>query len=186
MNALIPISELNDFIFCPLSIYYHNLYGNFDKILYQTDKQLDGTDVHESIEKKSYSNRKNMLQAISVCSMKYGLIGKIDILDTDGGILIERKKHIGKIYDGYIFQLYAQYFALKEMGYTIKKIKLYSYDDNKSYDVTLPEEDPEMFNKFEKLITEMKTFDMSSYHPKDIKKCRHCIYSNLCAESLYD
>lgn len=47
MDDLIIISNLNDFIFCPASIYFYKLYGCEDIIMYQSKAQLDGTMAHE-------------------------------------------------------------------------------------------------------------------------------------------
>ena len=70
-----------------------------------------------------------MLQGIGIYCEKYNLVGKIDVFDTKSGILTERKKKVTKIYDGYVFQIYAQYFSLIEMGYKVVKLHLYSMDD---------------------------------------------------------
>lgn len=40
MDDAIIISNLNDFIFCPASIYFHNLYGSRSTIMYQNSSQL--------------------------------------------------------------------------------------------------------------------------------------------------
>ena len=34
MDDIIKISNINDFIFCPASIYFHNLYGNENKLMF--------------------------------------------------------------------------------------------------------------------------------------------------------
>ncbi len=128
----LPISNLNDFIFCPVSIYFHSLDYDSDKMLIQSEKQINGTSSHSACDEGRYTDKKSILQGISVISEEYGLIGKIDVFDSESGMLTERKKKINKIYDGYIFQLYAQYFALCEMGYAVKSILLYSIDDNKT------------------------------------------------------
>jgi len=57
MEQLIKISNLNDFIFCPASIYYHGMYEELDRSVYQEIDQIRGTFVHESIDKSSYSTR---------------------------------------------------------------------------------------------------------------------------------
>ena len=44
MELYLKITYLNDFIFCPLSIYYHQLYGDLAERLYYNDAQLDGKD----------------------------------------------------------------------------------------------------------------------------------------------
>lgn len=41
MDDIILISNLNDFIFCPVSIYFHGLYGGADVLTFQTKSQLN-------------------------------------------------------------------------------------------------------------------------------------------------
>lgn len=43
MDDIIVISNINDFIFCPVSIYFHNLYGAENKLMFQSEYQLNGT-----------------------------------------------------------------------------------------------------------------------------------------------
>lgn len=184
MELYLKISNLNDFIFCPLSIYYHQLYGKLDERMYYGQAQLDGKAVHSAIDEKRYSTHKNILQGLDVFSDEYKLCGKIDIFYTDKGLLTERKKHIETIYDGYIFQLYAQCICLREMGYKVNKLRFYSSDDNKVYPVKLPEEDNEMFEKFKTTNLAMQNFDVASYQPKSEAKCRNCIYNDFCDRPL--
>ena len=151
-----------------------------DNMLFQTTDQINGTDAHSAIDERRYSTKKNILQGISIYSEKYKLCGKIDILDVDQKLLTERKKKISMVYDGYIFQLYGQYFALKEMGYKVQKIRLYSMDDNKSHPVKLPEEDEEMLYKFEKVISDIKGFVPENFVQSNSQKCMRCIYEPAC------
>ncbi len=184
MDDLIPISYLNDFIFCPVSIYFHQLYGDQERLTYQCSDQINGTAAHKTVDSGTYTTRKNVLQGISVYSERFSLIGKIDIFYHDTGILVERKKRIKTIYDGYVFQIYGQYYCLREMGYTVSSLKLYSMDDNKSFVIPLPEEDECMNKKFLNLIYQIKTFTMDNYHQENIEKCKHCIYEPACDRSL--
>lgn len=179
----ITISNLNDFIFCPASIYYHLLDYETERLTYQDSYQINGTAAHKAVDSCTYSNSKNILQSIPVYSEKYNLFGKIDLFDNNKHILTERKKRVKTIYDGYIFQVYAQYFGLLEMGYAVEKIRIYSMDDNKVYPIKLPSENPEMFAKFETLINTMNTFSLDSFTQKNVEKCRHCIYETLCSYS---
>lgn len=183
-ELIIKISELNDFIFCPISIYYHHLMNDINTILYHRDEQIKGKQVHENIDKKIYSTSKGVFTSLDVYSHKYLLMGKIDIYDSDNKVLIERKNHVSKIYDGYIFQLYAQYFCMLDMGYEIEKIKIYSYSDNKSYEISLPNQDREMFEKFEKTIVDIRKFEPENFRPQNMDKCRNCVYSDICDRSL--
>ena len=176
-------SSLNDFIFCPASVYFHALDNETDKLMYQDDCQLNGTTAHEKSDSGLYSTKKTILQAISVYCEKYDILGKIDTFDCKSGILTERKKKIVTIYDGYIFQLYAQFFALAEMGYSVKQMRLYSMDDNKVFCIERPYDNPAMQQKFEKVIADINSFDFFNFHQENPLKCERCIYEPLCSYS---
>src|SRR5574344_2173180 len=184
MEAYLKITYLNDFIFCPLSIYFHQLYGGLSEELYYDTPQIDGKAAHSAIDERRYSTHKNILQGIDVYSDEYHICGKIDIFDASTGLLTERKKHITTVYDGYIFQLYAQCLCLREMGYTVSAIRFYSSDDNKIYPAVLPENNSQMFQKFKDTITALQEFNPDTFHPNNWKKCSNCIYNNFCDRPL--
>lgn len=177
------ISNINDFIFCPVSIYFHELDSSTDRLTLQSQYQLNGTAAHEKSDNGTYSYRKDILQAEDIYCEKYNLIGKIDTFDCSCGRLTERKKRIITIYDGYVFQLYAQYFSLIEMGYDVRELRLYSMDNNKVYNIPLPENDPQMHDKFENTLKAMEVFDMNSFHQSNSCKCSNCIYEQMCSYS---
>ncbi|MEG0408165.1 MAG: type V CRISPR-associated protein Cas4 [Bacilli bacterium] len=183
MENPISISKINDFIYCPVSIYFHDLNGNLEEVLYQNKEQLDGTRVHKFLDEKKSTDR-NILQATKVYSDEYNLIGCIDVYNISEGILTERKKHISVIYDGYVFQLYAQYFCLVEMGYDVKSIQLYSYSDNRTYSVLLPSNDSLMCNKFKTVLREIELFSFNEFKQNNELKCKKCIYEELCSFSI--
>lgn len=121
----ISISTLNDFIFCPYSIYLHNVYENTDESLFHATPQIQGRIGHETVDEKKSSTRKDVLQALPVYSEKYGLMGKIDVYKTKDKYLIERKYQLRQIYQGQIYQLWAQMFCLQEMGYEVDYYKVF-------------------------------------------------------------
>ena len=96
--------------------------------------------------------------------------------------LIERKKCITTIYDGYVFQLYAQYFAMTEMGYSVKYLQIHSIDSNKTYPIALPMDNIEMFSKFKKLLNDIKEFTIDNFIQPNKKKCCMCIYESFCGQ----
>lgn len=55
----ISISNLNDFIFCPASIYFHLLDYDTDKLTYQDSYQLNGTAAHKAVDSCAYSDINN-------------------------------------------------------------------------------------------------------------------------------
>ena len=180
MESYIPISFLNDFIFCPRSIYFHQLYGNTQTRLYQTSDQIDGKTAHITIDQKRYSTRQDVIQSLEIYSQNYHLCGKIDLYFQKQKLLVERKKKIKVIYDGYVLQLYAQYYAMVEMGYEVERLQLYSTDTNKSYPVPLPGQDPDMCLKFEETIKGLNQFNLEKSFVPNPEKCARCIYRNLC------
>ena len=50
MDDVIIMSNLNDFIFCPASIYFHKLYGSEDNLMYQSSYQINGSKAHEAVD----------------------------------------------------------------------------------------------------------------------------------------
>lgn len=181
MEDYIQISKLNDFIFCPLSLYFHSLYEDFNVSLYHDIPQRVGCIKHESIESKSYSSSKHILQGIDIYSAEFGIAGKIDIYNTNTRHLVERKTKINKIYDGYLMQLYSQYYCLCEMGLSPIKLSFHSISDNKRYVVRAPNKEDRI--RLKSLIGSIRTFSLAQNYysfKKNLNKCKHCIYSELC------
>lgn len=180
-----PIAYLNDFIFCPRSIYFHQLFAGYRHQYYKRKAQVAGTEAHARIDGKKYSSRKDTFMAMEVYSEKYGLCGKIDLYDKTNGRLTERKNEVKTIYDGYVFQVYAQCHALREMGYIVKSIVIYDMKHNKNHPIKLPEEDPEMQEKFETVVQQINSYDLEKDETEpNVNKCLHCIYSKLCDRAL--
>ena len=59
------ITSLNDFIFCPVSIYFHNLDHNADNMTFQCGDQLNGKAAHETIDNSTYSTSNDILTGYS-------------------------------------------------------------------------------------------------------------------------
>ena len=181
----IHISTLNDFIFCPYSIYLHNVYMESDEMMFHAEPQTRGRISHEAIDHKTYSNRANDIISLPVYSEKYGLMGKIDLYKQKEHLLIERKYQLKQIFQGQIYQLWAQMFCMQEMGYVVERLAFYEISTNKMIPVTLPTE-IEML-RFNSFLQKFRT-----YHPASTtftinpNKCRHCIYCNLCEKTEID
>lgn len=179
MEEPLAFTALNDFIFCPASIYYHGLYDGIENLLYTGESQLKGKASHKNIEENTWS-QSDVLCALMVFTERYGLYGKIDKYYPKQRELVESKRQVKRVYDGYIFQLYAQYFAMQESGYEVDKLYLYSIVDHKKYPIELPTEDSQMLGKFESLLEEIHSFSLKDYKPPNSEKCRNCIYSPAC------
>jgi len=176
MEDYIQISKINDFLYSPASLYLHSTYEDFSGKIYKQTAQIKGELNHKNIDDKKYSSKKSIMSGEFVYSEKYKVMGKIDIYDKDNGYLIERKTKIKKMYQGYIYQLYAQFFCLKEMGEGVKKMFLHSLEDNKRYYIDIPNNNEE--REFLRLIEKIRKFN-----PKDLlnKKC-----DNFSKISIYE
>lgn len=179
MHDYIQISKLNDFIFCPFSLYFHSVYEDFSQSVYHSTSQTRGKIVHRCFDKGGYSTEKKYLQGLEIYSEDFGLVGKLDLFDSEEGILIERKNKIKRIYDGYVFQVYAQYFCLLEMGYKIRSIFLHSLEDNKRYNISLPIQQDK--KRLKELVFQIRHFNLENFKkPSASAKCDNCIYRPLC------
>lgn len=67
MEPLWTMTQLNDFIFCPRSLYYSGIYKNTGSVeLYHQAPQLNGKAAHAAVDEARYSSRKDMRQGITV------------------------------------------------------------------------------------------------------------------------
>lgn len=178
MDDYISISTLNDFIFCPYSIYLHNVYMDADEGLYHAKPQTRGRIAHETVDNKTASNRKDDLLSLPVYSSQYKLMGKVDVYRRKEKMLIERKYQLKQIFQGQIYQLWAQYFCLQEMGYEVERIAFYETSTNKMIPIPLPEE--KGIIQFAAFIESFHQFNPADTIHTNPNKCRHCIYCNLC------
>lgn len=179
MEPLWTMTQLNDFIFCPRSLYYSGIYKNTGSVeLYHQAPQLNGKAAHAAVDEARYSTRKDVLQGVTVYCEKYRLVGRIDTFDISSGELTERKNSITAVYDGFRYQLFGQYFALTEMGHEVKSMRLYSLKDNIVYPVSIP--DARQVEDFERVLRAMVDWTPDRGFATNPKKCGACIYSALC------
>jgi CRISPR-associated exonuclease Cas4 len=179
MDDIIQISKLNDFVYSPETLYLHQIYEGFDVTTHHDLPQTLGRLNHETIDKGEYSSSKHILQGTTVYCEEYGIVGKIDIFDTKKHHLIERKTLVKTIYPGYKYQLWAQMFALEEMGYTIAKLFVHSLTDNKRYPIKKPT--LQDLVEFESLIQKIRNYDPLTIltQPEMSKTAQISIYREL-------
>lgn len=185
MEDYIHISTLNDFVFCPYSIYLQGVYMDTDEGQYKAAPQTQGKVAHQTTDRKTASNRSDDILSLPVYSEEYGLMGKIDVYKRKEKKLIERKYQLKQIYQGQIYQLWAQMLCLKEMGDEVESLAFFETSTNRMIPVPMPtEEDLQRFKGF--------LFSFRSYDPEctpipiNRYKCLHCVYCNLCYKTTED
>ena len=159
-----------------------------DENIFQATPQVRGKIAHASTDNNTYSTLSNDITSMSVFSDYLGIMGKIDLYRKDKKILVERKYSLKHIYRGQLYQLWAEYFCITEMGYEVEKLAFYEISTNKMIYIDIPGEDEKLelsgfINSFRNYSPEMP---LSVNH----NKCIHCVYCNLCdktnTDNVYD
>lgn len=155
-----------------------------DEDIYHATPQVKGKIAHQTIDNQSYSTNKKDIMSLHVYSEKLGIYGMIDLLKVDKKLLIERKYQLKNIYRGQLYQLWAQYYCLLEMGYEVEHIAFYETSTNKMIPVALPNN-----TERQELTDFIHSFrEYTPNQPLHINqnKCMHCIYCNLCDKTTED
>ena len=187
METFLQITYLNDFVFCPYSIYLHQVFDNNVEEVYSAKPQQRGKAEHRDIDRfedKEDDEQQAILQGAYVISTQLGLYGKIDTLFIAEKKLVESKYHIVTLYRGYYYQLWAQYYALIEMGYEVESLSFVSIKDRLEYPIPLPCEEDRI--ELRNHIRKIARFNFESDIPVNSTKCRHCIYAALCDKTNTD
>lgn len=177
MEQYIRISTINDFLFCPRSLYLHSVYESYDTSMYHDEPQIVGTQLHQAVDTQRYSTAKHILQGLSVASTEYGILGKIDLYDTKKRVLTERKTQVKRIFDGYRMQLYAQYVCMREMGYEVLYMTLYDMTANKRHVLMPPNE--QMLRRLKDILRQMRDITPEKIQQHQCRRCDEHIYGGL-------
>lgn len=177
----IHLSALNDFIFCPYSIYLHNIYMEADEGLYHAVPQTQGRIAHDAVDHKRSSTRKDDLMTLPVACEALGIMGKIDIYKGAEHHLIERKYQLKQIFQGQLYQLWGECFCLREMGFSVERVSFYEISTNRMIPQQLPGE--KEWDELRLFINRFKSFDPSMPIETNPNKCSHCIYCPLCEKT---
>ncbi|RFC54640.1 type V CRISPR-associated protein Cas4 [Brumimicrobium aurantiacum] len=184
MEFFLPISYLNDFVFCPYSIYLHQVYDNNFTDTYSAKPQEQGKRVHSKVDRPHLKNSKRILSGAYVISNRLGVYGKIDQYYLKERKLVERKYNLKKIFRGYYYQIWAQYLALEEMGHPVDSLYFQSIKKNERVEVEKP--NSEELNELRTHIKTIARFDFENEIKINPQKCTHCIYASLCDKTNKD
>lgn len=158
MTDYITITQVNDFLYSPESLYLQNSYRSMDTSVYHDTPQTVGTANHKAIDNSTYSNRKEWLQGQYVASEEYHVIGIIDLYNINTRTLIERKTTVKSIYPGFKYQLWLQMICLQELGYPTESMRIYEVSKNLKHPVDLPT--PSDLANLKSLVNQIRTYNV--------------------------
>lgn len=178
MEHFLTITTLNDFVFCPYSIYLHQIYSRNSEAIYHSKYQSKGKRLHNFIDNNQ--DKADWKHAF-VYSEKLGIYGKIDDYNPVEKELIEYKSSVAVAYRGYYYQIWAQYSCLTEMGIAVEKLAFYDFKQNNKIAIALPNK--ENLLELYAHIQKVKKMNFNSNIKTNRNKCRHCIYNELCEKA---
>lgn len=155
-----------------------------DEGLYHASPQTKGKLSHEPVDTKTSSNRKEDIFALPVFSEELGVMGKIDVYKKKQKKLIERKYQLKHIFQGQIYQLWAQFFCMVEMGYEVEEIAFYEISTKRIIPISVPSETEK--KELKAFVDSFRNYDPSAPLQVNLNKCIHCIYCNLCDKTGED
>lgn len=181
MPEYIPISRLNDFLFCPYSIYLHQVYGTADEEVCKAEPQKAGVFEHGKIldgqETGTFRN-------LPVFSDEYGIAGVIDEYDPGKKTLTEYKNNLPTVFPGQKMQLWGQYICLTGNGLEVQSIRFVEISTGKEYPIPPPGTDE--LKNLRKLIDRIRQYDPSYQIETNPNKCQKCIYCPLCEKTFIE
>jgi len=183
MKAYIPITYLNDFVFCPYSVYLHQVFDNNTEDLYSANPQQVGKTAHADIDDFK-EEKPEVIKGCYVISNKLGVYGKIDTYYVNLERLVESKYEIKTLYRGYYYQIWCHYFALTEMGFKVKELQFYAIKNNKIYPIPIPTKAD--YEELRAHIKKIAWFDFEQKINVNPAKCKHCIYAALCDKTQHE
>lgn len=178
MDGYVAFSQLNDFLFCPHSLYIHECYRPYSTALYHDQPQVAGKLTHETIDQNNY-NKRDWITGMWLCSPLLRICGRADLFNPKTGELVERKRLIRRIYLGQLMQIWAQWYCLEEMCYPVRCLAIHSLADNTRYPLDPPT--PIQKESLCNLVGHIFAYDPHHSPPAaNPAKCAFCIYAHLC------
>lgn len=140
-QSLLPARMVNEFVYCPRLFYYEYVEGVFVHNL----ETIEGSQVHGRVDQKEddlppanellETDRPAKRRSVTLSSDKYGVIAKLDLLETDGSVVTPVDYKRGepcKADDGSLeawpadrAQLAVQALVLRENGYACDEAIVY-------------------------------------------------------------
>ena len=192
-DELIPISVLQHYSFCPRQVALIHLEQLWDENLYTAQGNL----LHYRVDVVHHESRRNVRTeyGMAIRSLKYGLIGKADVVEFELGanksyksiIPIEFKRGKQKEKDHDRVQLYAQALCLEEMfQVNIPEGQFYYLQEHRRSTVEFTDE---LKINTKQIISESMALLSAGKTPQahyEKKRCDRCSLLDLCMPKAVD
>lgn len=183
MKAMIDVSDISQFLYCPRKIYFMKVLG----IRMSKPKMEFGRDVHEEMYAK-FKRRKSLksydiLENVYLESERYHLKGFVDlILKSENEIIPVDIKftRFDEIYYNWRMQIVAYAVLVEEnFGIIVKRALIYNADKKEWREVEIFPEDRKMLKKIVESIEDIVANERIPPKTKS-KKCNYCEMQKIC------
>jgi CRISPR-associated exonuclease Cas4 len=180
-QEMLPLSLLNDYLYCPRRAGLKIIEG----WRAENEHTVRGDIVHEHADLPGYEVAKNvtLLRALPVFSDRLGLSGKCDVVErhADGSLLpVEYKKGKRRQFENDDAQLCAQALCLEEMlGIPIQRGAVFHAESKRRREVIFT---PELRSLTEQAVSELhRLIDAEQVPPAQFKPaCEECSLFEIC------
>jgi len=167
---LVNANSLNQYLYCPRRLWYQKYYDTIGENYYLRDGE---------IKHKNKGRRGGWTREIYLESEKYGIHGKIDVLESNLNIPVERKR--GKYYrENDIIQLTAYCLLVEEnSGEKTRSGIIYLHGTDERHRIQITKS---RIEKLKRIVKEIKNFRLEQ-PPKIVankNKCQKCSARKYC------
>lgn len=185
--SYLPLSYIAEYEYCPRSSYY--LITNAPRLRDENDFIQDGRVQHKEVDEGYQISKKSkkILSSVKIFSEKYGISGKVDIVEFHGDksiIPVEIKRGKCRESSMHNVQIALSAICLQEIfpGYKISFGAIFFKEDRQKITINL---DENLLKKAQNLALHLKQKNQSSLNPKDFKplkdhRCQGCCFKQLC------
>jgi len=189
-EALVPVSELRQWAYCPRVVYYHVTMPGAGRSTYKMQEGLRAQDLIESLEMRRTLREYGLAHAarefgLYIADRGAGLSGKIDLLLRGEGTaaVVDFKLTAGEARENHRMQL-AGYAVLVEraLGLAVATAFLFRIPDNKIVAMAIT---AELRGRVDEAVGAIRRMKESQELPDatDVRaRCAECEYANYCAD----
>ncbi len=184
-DALIPISSLNQYAYCPRRCALIHVEQTFDDNIYT----MRGRDLHERTDQPMESGWEEGIRverALPLWSKRLGLIGKADVVEFHGDTpyLVEYKSGPRRQFDNDDLQVCAQAMCLEEMtGKEVPRGAIYHHSSRRRREVVFTSA---LRRQVEEAVVGIRQVLGSGTLPPPVndRRCEHCSLRESCMPSV--
>ncbi len=184
-DALIPISALNQYAYCPRRCALIHVEQTFNDNIYT----MRGRDLHERTDQPTESGWEEGIRverALPLWSKRLGLIGKADVVEFHGDTPypVEYKSGHNRRFENDDLQVCAQAMCLEEMtGKEVPRGAIYHHSSRRRREVVFT---PELRRHVEEAITGIRQMFGRGTLPPPVndRRCEHCSLRESCMPSV--